>query len=184
MFNRKSRIITCYSEEIKRLSIYKHMIEEQRIANHRCEVYPKLILEGNNHIVIDLLDNYNATAIYIYKLDCPAEEWMFKLGFSLQYKEFATLIGKLEFGMTIEKSAKIEKLGVIKEYRNKGLATYMMKRAIDWSKSQNFNELILTASASKNKHGNELNYDELINFYNKLGFKCKSPNSNHLVYKF
>jgi GNAT superfamily N-acetyltransferase len=135
-------------------------------------------------MIIDLLDCTNATAIYIYKLDRPAEQWMFDLGFDLQFESFATLIGKLEFGLTIEDKAKIEKLFVIKEYRNQGFATYMMKKAIDWGISGFFSELNLTACTSVQKLENELNQAELVSFYYKLGFRNTFPKSNQMTYKY
>lgn len=176
--------LSFYKQEIKELSYYKKIVEQQRVNDKRCKEHHKHILEGTNHIVIDQLDITNVTAIYIYKLDCPAEQWMFDLGFSLQYESFATLIGKLEFGLIIENQAKIEKVCVAKEYRNQGIATYMMKKAIAWGEVQRFSELTLFASTAIEKIENELNQIELINFYHSLGFENNFPKSNNMVYKY
>ncbi|MFF1995018.1 GNAT family N-acetyltransferase [Bacillus mycoides] len=180
MFCRKTKL----NKSLKELSFYKKRDEQQRKSNIRCKEYHHILLKDTNYMISDLLDFTNTTAIYIYKLDCPVEQWMFDLGFDLQFESFATLIGKLEFGLIIEGKAKIEKLGVIKEYRNQGFATYMMKRAIAWGKSQNLSELNLTACTSVQKLGNELNQAELVSFYYKLGFRNTFPKSNRMKYKY
>lgn len=84
---------------------------------------------------VDLLDDIRITAIYIYKLNRPAEQWMFDLGSDLRDESFAEIIGELEFGSISDVKAKIGRLGVIEEYRNQGFATYMMKKAIDGGES-------------------------------------------------
>lgn len=180
MFCRKIKL----NELQRELSFYKKRDVQQRKSNIRCEEYPHILLKDNNYIIIDLLDDTHTTAIYIYKLDRPAEQWMFDLGFELQFESFATFIGKLEFGLISEGKAKIEKLSVNKEYRNQGFATYMMKKAIAWGESQNCSELNLTAYTSEQKLGNALNQAELVSFYCKLGFENTSPKSNRMTYKY
>ncbi|TKI31143.1 GNAT family N-acetyltransferase [Bacillus mycoides] len=180
MFCRKTKL----NELQRELSFYKKRDIQQRKSNIRCEEYPHILLKDTNYIIIDLLDDTHTTAIYIYKLDRPAEQWMFDLGFELKSESFATLIGKLEFGLINEGKAKIQKLSVNKEYRNQGFATYMMKKAIAWGKSQNFSELNLTACTSVYKLENELNQAELVSFYCELGFENTFPKSNRMTYKY
>ncbi|MGX5475906.1 GNAT family N-acetyltransferase [Bacillus toyonensis] len=187
MFFRKTKLNELQRElnELQReLLFYKKRDIQQRKSNIRCKEYPHILLKDTNYMIIDLLDCTNITAIYIYKLDRPVEQWMFDLGFNLQFESFATLIGKLEFGLIIEGKAKIEKLYVNEEYRNQGFATYMMKKAIVWGESQNFSELNLTACTSVYKVGNALNQAELVSFYCELGFENISPKSNRMTYKY
>ncbi|NKW95880.1 GNAT family N-acetyltransferase [Bacillus toyonensis] len=181
MFFRKTKL----NELQRELSFYKKRDVQQRRSNIRCEEYPHTLLKDtNNYIIIDLLDDIHVTAIYIYKLDRPAEQWMLDLGFGLRFESFAKFIGELEFGEITEGKAKIKKLGVIEEYRNQGFATYMMKKVIAWGRSQDFSELNLTACTSVYKLGNALNQDELVSFYCKLGFENISPKSNRMTYKY
>ncbi|RAS90318.1 GNAT family acetyltransferase [Bacillus cereus] len=188
MFFRKTKLNELQREldELKRkLSFYKKRDVQQRRSNLRCKEYSNILLKDtNNYIIIDLLDDIHATAIYIYKLDRPAEQWMFGLGFELQFESFARLIGKLEFGSIAEGKAEIKKLNVNEEYRNQGFATYMMKKVIAWGRSQDFSELYLTACTSVYKLGNALNQDELVSFYRKLGFENISSKSNRMTYKY
>lgn len=190
MFFRKAKLNELQREldELQReLSFYKKRDVQQRRSNIRCEEYPHILLKDtNNYIIIDLLDDIHVTAIYIYQLDRPAEQWMFDLGSNLEWESesFATLIGKLEFSSIAEGKAKIKRLYVNEEYRNQGFATYMMKKVIAWGQSQDFSELYLTACTSVYKLGNALNQDELISFYRKLGFENISPKSNRMTYKY
>ncbi|MFP3379676.1 GNAT family N-acetyltransferase [Bacillus sp. SIMBA_069] len=188
MFFRKTKLNELQREldELQReLSFYKKRDVQQRRSNIRCEEYPHILLKGTtNYIIIDLLNDIHITAIYIYKLDRPAEQWMFDLGFELQDESFAKLIGKLEFGSIAEGKAEIKKLMVNEEYRNQGFATYMMEKVIAWGRSQDFSELYLTACTSVYKLGNALNQDELVSFYCKLGFENISPKSNRMTYKY
>ncbi len=129
MFFRKTKL----NELQRELSFYKKRDVQQRRSNIRCKEYPHILLKDiNNYIIIDLLDDIHITAIYIYKLDRPAEQWMFDLGFELRFKSFAKLIGELEFGTIAEGKAEIKRLYVNEEYRNQGFATYMMKKVIAW----------------------------------------------------
>ncbi|EJR57517.1 hypothetical protein IIO_05044 [Bacillus cereus VD115] len=180
MFCRKTKL----NELQRELSFYKKRDIQQRKSNIRCEEYPHILLKDTNYIIIDLLDDTHATAIYIYKLDRPAEQWMFDLGFELQFESFAKLIGKLEFGLITKGKAEIKKLHVNEEYRNQGFATYMMKKVIAWGESQDFSELNLTACTSVYKLGNALNQAELVSFYCELGFENISPKSNRMTYKY
>ncbi|WP_242248944.1 GNAT family N-acetyltransferase [Bacillus cereus group sp. BfR-BA-01523] len=181
MFFRKTKL----NELQRELSFYKKRDVQQRRSNIRCKEYPHILLKDiNNYIIIDLLDDIHSTAIYIYKLDRPAEQWMFDLGFELRFKSFAKLIGELEFGTIAEGKAEIKRLYVNEEYRNQGFATYMMKKVIAWGESQDFLELYLTACTSVYKLGNALNQDELVSFYCKLGFENISPKSNRMTYKY
>ncbi|USK99928.1 GNAT family N-acetyltransferase [Bacillus tropicus] len=188
MFFRKTKLNELQREldELKReLSFYKERDVQQRRSNIRCKEYPHILLKDtNNYIIIDLLDDIHTTAIYIYKLDRPAEQWMFDLGFELRDESFAKLIGTLEFGSIAEGKAEIKKLNVDEEYRNQGFATYMMKKVIAWGRSQGFSELNLTACTPVYKLGNALNQDELVSFYCKLGFENISPKSNRMTYKY
>ncbi|PFV81764.1 GNAT family N-acetyltransferase [Bacillus sp. AFS059628] len=188
MFCRKTKLNELQREldELKReLSFYKKRDVQQRRSNISCKEYPCILLKDtNNYIIIDLLDDIRITAIYIYKLNRPAEQWMFDLGSDLRDESFAEIIGELEFGSISDGKAKIGRLGVIEEYRNQGFATYMMKKAIEWGESQGFSELHLTACTSVYKLGNALNQDELVSFYRKLGFENISPKSNRMTYKY
>ncbi|HFK1403154.1 TPA: GNAT family N-acetyltransferase [Bacillus cereus] len=190
MFFHKTKLNELQREldELKReLSFYKERDVQQRRSNMRCKEYPHILLKDtNNYIIIDLLDDSHVTAIYIYKLDRPAEQWMFDLGSNLENERenFAKLIGTLEFGSIAEGKAEIKRLNVNEEYRNQGFATYMMKKVIDWGRSQDFSELYLTACTSVCKLGNALNQDELVSFYCKLGFENISPKSNRMTYKY
>ncbi|MBZ4223100.1 GNAT family N-acetyltransferase [Bacillus wiedmannii] len=188
MFFRKTKLNELQREldELQReLSFYKKRDVQQRRSNIRCEEYPHILLKDiTNYIIIDLLNDIHITAIYIYKLDRPAEQWMFDLGFELQDESFAKLIGTLEFGSIAEGKAEIKKLKVNEEYRNQGFATYMMKKVIAWGRSQDFSELYLTACTSVYKLGNALNQDELVSFYCELGFENISPKSNRMTYKY
>lgn len=187
MFFRKTKLNDLQREldELQReLSFYKKRDVQQRRSNIRCEEYPNTLLKDTNYIIIDLLDDIHITAIYIYKLDRPAEQWMFDLGFELRFKSFAKLIGELEFGTIAEGKAEIKRLYVNEEYRHQGFATYMMKKVIAWGRSQDFSELYLTACTSVYKLGNALNQDELVSFYRKLGFENISPKSNRMTYKY
>ncbi|MEM5647767.1 N-acetyltransferase [Bacillus cereus] len=116
MFFRKTKLNELQREldELKReLSFYKERDVQQRRSNIRCKEYSHILLKDtNNYIIIDLLDDRHVTAIYIYKLDRPAEQWMFDLGSNLENEResFATLIGKLEFGSIAEGKAEIKSL--------------------------------------------------------------------------
>ncbi|TNO99957.1 GNAT family N-acetyltransferase [Bacillus cereus] len=188
MFFRKTKLNELQREldELRReLSFYKKRDVQQRRSNIRCEEYLHILLKDTtNYIIIDLLNDIYTTAIYIYKLDRPAEQWMFDLGFELRDESFAKLIGELEFGTIAEGKAEIKRLYVNEEYRNQGFATYMMKKVIAWGRSQDFSELYLTACTSVYKLGNVLNQDELFSFYRKLGFENISPKSNRMTYKY
>ncbi|MCA1002742.1 GNAT family N-acetyltransferase [Bacillus thuringiensis] len=188
MFFRKTKLNELQREldELRReLSFYKKRDVQQRRSNIRCEEYPYILLKDTtNYIIIDLLNDIYTTAIYIYKLDRPAEQWMFDLGFELRDESFAKLIGELEFGTIAEGKAEIKRLYVNEEYRHQGFATYMMKKVIAWGRSQDFSELYLTACTSVYKLGNALNQDELVSFYRKLGFENISPKSNRMTYKY
>ncbi|MGK3616407.1 GNAT family N-acetyltransferase [Bacillus cereus] len=132
MFCRKTKL----NELQRELSFYKKRDVQQRRSNIRCKEYPCILLKDtNNYIIIDLLDDIRITAIYIYKLNRPAEQWTFDLGSDLRDESFAEIIGELEFGSISDVKAKIGRLGVIEEYRNQGFATYMMKKAIDGGES-------------------------------------------------
>ncbi|QIW21344.1 GNAT family N-acetyltransferase [Bacillus thuringiensis] len=188
MFFRKTKLNELQREldELqKELSFYKKRDVQQRRSNIRCKGYPHILLKDNdNYIIIDLLDDIQTTAIYIYKLDRPAEQWMFDLGFELRSESFAEFIGELEFGSITEGKAEIKRLSVNEEYRNQGFATYMMKKVIAWGRYQDFSELNLTACTSVYKLGNALNQAELVSFYCKLGFENISPKSNRMTYKY
>lgn len=187
MFFRKTKLNDLQREldELQReLSFYKKRDVQQRRSNIRCKEYPNILLKDTNYIIIDLLDDIHITAIYIYKLDRPAEQWMFDLGFELRDESFAKLIGELEFGTIAEGKAEIKRLYVNEEYRHQGFATYMMKKVIAWGRSQDFSELYLTACTSVYKLGNALNQDELVFFYRKLGFENISPKSNRMTYEY
>ncbi|MEB8805000.1 GNAT family N-acetyltransferase [Bacillus cereus] len=187
MFFRKTKLNDLQREldELQReLSFYKKRDVQQRRSNIRCKEYPNILLKDTNYIIIDLLDDIHITAIYIYKLDRPAEQWMFDLGFELRDESFAKLIGELEFGTIAEGKAEIKRLYVNEEYRHQGFATYMMKKVIAWGRSQDFSELYLTACTSVYKLGNALNQDELVSFYRKLGFENISPKSNRMTYEY
>lgn len=180
MFGHKAKL----NELQEKLSFYENRNVQQRKSNIRCKEYPHILLKDTNYIIIDLLDAIRINAIHIYKLDRPAEQWMFDLGLGLQFESFTTLIGELEFGLISEGKAEIKKLEVNEEYKNQGFATYMMKKAISWGESQNFSELNLTACTSLQKLGNELNQAELVSFYYKLGFRNTSLKSNRMIYKY
>ncbi|MEC3431079.1 N-acetyltransferase [Bacillus thuringiensis serovar nigeriensis] len=99
MFFRKTKL----NELQRELSFYKERDVQQRRSNIRCKEYSHILLKDTtNYIIIDLLNNIYTTAIYIYKLDRPAEQWMFDLGFELRDESFAKLIGELEFGTIAE----------------------------------------------------------------------------------
>ncbi|WP_195478136.1 GNAT family N-acetyltransferase [Enterococcus faecalis] len=181
MFISKTKI-NQLEKQIKDLEFYKNRYDEKKKGNQRCSEYEHFF-SNKNLMIIDKLDNYTAKAIYIYELNRPCERWMFDLGFNLQFKDFATLIGKLELGVLgNENAVKISKLGVTKDYRNQGYATYMMNKAIHWGKTQNFSHISLTARTTSISFSNELNQNQLIKFYNKLGFEGDS--GDYMVYRY
>jgi len=55
----------------------------------------------------------------------------------------------------------IDLLGIIKQYQNKGLATYLLKKAVDYFKTQNINDILVTTEG-ENIPAN--------NFYQKNNF--------------
>ncbi|MBP1045428.1 GNAT family N-acetyltransferase [Enterococcus sp. BWM-S5] len=168
--------------KIKDLEYYKNQYHEKKKGNQRCSEY-EYFLANKNVMIIDKLDNYPSKAIYIYELNRPSEQWMFDLGFNLQFEDFATLIGKLELGVMINENAlRIRKLGVSNNYRNQGDATYMMTKAIHWGKVELFSSISLFASTSAISFYNELNQEQLIKFYNKLGFSGDSR--GYMTYKY
>jgi len=61
---------------------------------------------------------------------------------------------------------KIEKLGVLKDYRRNGIATFMMERVIEWAKLRDVKELYLFASADRFF----MSQSDLMKFYSEFGF--------------
>lgn len=143
------------------------ILNSKRIANSNINFELK---ESNEVLVIkDELD-------YMYKgIDIYVSN---KKGIDLYmgYDEIIDL--NIEYGNGVKKIAlidlyreregiyKIEKLGVLKDYRRNGIATFMMERVIEWAKLRDVKELYLFASADRFF----MSQSDLMKFYSEFGF--------------
>lgn len=166
----------------------KHMreIERLRDQNERySKDYPMLDFEEENVVFIDNLYFITAPTIFIYKINNrPIENWMFSPFGGLDTAKWATLIGRVECSRTRENEMKIERLYVSEQYRNKGIATYLMKRVIYWGRMNNLSSLTLTARTTADPFTNELSQKNLLAFYKNLGFHAIQKNSIFLKYVY
>jgi ribosomal protein S18 acetylase RimI-like enzyme len=81
--------------------------------------------------------------------------------------DFGELVGYLaaspkEFGYRKSKYLEVDNMGVIPEYRSKGLGRELMDKAIEWAKENGFQK-VYVCSYSEN--------DKAIKFYEKCGYK-------------
>lgn len=143
------------------------ILNSKRIANSNINFELK---ESNEVLVIkDELD-YMHKGIDIYVSN--------KKGIDL-YMGYDEIIDmNIEYGNGVKKIAlidlyrekegiyKIEKLGVLKDYRRNGIATFMMERVIEWAKIRDVKELYLFASADRFF----MSQSDLMKFYSEFGF--------------
>jgi len=94
------------------------------------------------------------------------------------------MIGKLECGRNTGEMIKILRLFISEMYRNEGIATYMLKRLIEWGNNENILGFYLTAASVQQRFSNELEQEELLKFYLDFGFKPIRLGSNLLEYYY
>ncbi|WP_429966841.1 GNAT family N-acetyltransferase [Enterococcus sp. AZ058] len=160
----------------------KYLFEEK--IRDRCKEYPPFNFGVDSIILIDRLDSKNFPEIYIYKISRPIEQWMFDVSANLDYKKWAQMIGKLECGRNTGEMIKIHRLFTSEMYRNQGIATYMLKRLIEWGNNENILGFYLTAASVQQRFSNELEQEELLEFYLDFGFKPIRLGSNLLEYYY
>lgn len=162
------------------------MTELLRKENDKyCQNYPLYNFGEENIIIVDSLYLRQCPNIFIFKIiDRPIEGWMFSPFAGLEYFDWTVLVGRLECSQKIDETIKIERLYVSEPYRNKGIATYMMKRIISWGRLEGLSLLKLTAQTKSDPSTNELSQKNLLIFYQKLGFIPTKKNSNRFEYHY
>ncbi len=156
------------------------ILNSKRIANSNINFELK---ESNEVLVVkDELD-YMYKGIDIYVSNKKA------IDLYMGYDEIIDM--NIEYGNGVKKIAlidlyreregiyKIEKLGVLKDYRRNGIATFIMERVIEWAKLRDVKELYLFASADRLF----MSQSDLMKFYSEFGFIPEGSNYMRLKLK-
>lgn len=172
-----------WNKRLKRkIKVYQEFKKEHTSNNKRIENSGIFLSKdfAENFAVIDDLDIFSGSSIQIIKLNRPVESWMLDKGVSLQYESYAELIASLEISY-IDGIDAISSVWVANAYRKQGIASFMIKRTIEWAKARKLSELQLIAAGLEMNHENELPQKGLIKFYEKFGFEKILARENSFV---
>lgn len=143
------------------------ILNSKRIANSNINFELK---ESNEVLVVkDELDYmYKGIDIYVSNKK-PIDLYMGYdeiIDLNIEYGNGVKKIALIDLYREREGIYKIEKLGVLKDYRRNGIATFMMERVIEWAKLRDVKELYLFASADRFF----MSQSDLMKFYSEFGF--------------